>query len=202
MKTQLVRKFQRDGDWWGQRPDGSWLRWNSRRSDWEDYPLAPPGEAVGSPQGIDRAGELAARDSVVSDVGRVYGFLLLTAFVVALGGAGLLGLWEAADGLFGLPGNPPPLKHLALEAPGFILIWITYVGAAAVLLRRMARALWVPAMLSLTLLAAAGITYTHWMLEPEWVELSQWDVVKGWGVLSALGLMWRKFEFERRSSIG
>lgn len=37
-----MRKVQRDGTWWAQRSDGSWVRWSLIKGDWEQS-LPPPG---------------------------------------------------------------------------------------------------------------------------------------------------------------
>jgi hypothetical protein len=44
----LVRRVERDGHWWAERADGSWLRWSPERGGWEG-PLEPSwmGEEAG-----------------------------------------------------------------------------------------------------------------------------------------------------------
>jgi hypothetical protein len=36
-----VREYIRGNEWWGQRDDGTWVRWNAQTMDWDPQP-APP----------------------------------------------------------------------------------------------------------------------------------------------------------------
>jgi hypothetical protein len=38
----MSQPIQRDGVWWHQKADGTWLRWNAQKSEWETAPAAPP----------------------------------------------------------------------------------------------------------------------------------------------------------------
>ena len=45
----MSQPIQRDGVWWHQKADDTWLRWNAQKSEWETAPAAPPPPAP--PQG-------------------------------------------------------------------------------------------------------------------------------------------------------
>ena len=38
----MSQPIQRDGVWWHQKADGTWLRWNAPKSEWEAAPAPPP----------------------------------------------------------------------------------------------------------------------------------------------------------------
>jgi hypothetical protein len=38
----MSQPIQRDGVWWHQKTDGTWLRWNAQKSEWESAPAPPP----------------------------------------------------------------------------------------------------------------------------------------------------------------
>lgn len=44
-----MRKVQVEGGWWGQRADGSWLRWSPAQNDWDPSPEPPNGETSARP---------------------------------------------------------------------------------------------------------------------------------------------------------
>jgi len=62
----LSQPIQRDGVWWHQKADGTWLRWNAPKGEWDTAPApppppAPPGETSGAtpvlPQSTQARGE-------------------------------------------------------------------------------------------------------------------------------------------------
>lgn len=196
MATDVLKKFRREGDWWGQREDGSWVRWNQRRGDWEAYPLRPPGI---SDEELDRLpGMLGpSRDFLVTDILRVYGFLYCIS-VAAILGAGI-GLWifRAIGGWFSLDVTIPSLRELVLEAPPFILVWITFIGAAVVYLKRTPGRAWGLRMVLAAAVAAFASGFAHRLLEPQWVDLSMATLVKGWALLVLGGWIWRGLDVRR-----
>lgn len=190
--TQSVRKIQRDGDWWAQAPDGSWKRWNPRRADWEEYPIAPPGERYAMPTDFDRARFSWMRRSWVDDAVRVYGFLFVVALTFTLMAGFFVWVWPFVANAVGSPVELPSVKQLLIEAPFFILTWVAFVGAGAVYLRRAPEAHWGIRMLAVGLLASMGITTVQWALEPMWVNFDPLNAIKGWAVLAVLGHFWRR----------
>ena len=38
----MSQPIQRDGVWWHQKTDATWLRWNAQKSEWESAPATPP----------------------------------------------------------------------------------------------------------------------------------------------------------------
>ena len=43
----MAEPINRGGTWWHEQPDGSWLRWEQSRSEWQPSTLPPPPEAPG-----------------------------------------------------------------------------------------------------------------------------------------------------------
>ena len=37
-----MRQFMHGSGWWGQRDDGTWVRWNNRTMEWDLQPEPPP----------------------------------------------------------------------------------------------------------------------------------------------------------------
>lgn len=193
--AQPVRKIQRDGDWWAQAPDGSWKRWNPRRNDWEEYPIAPPGERSVAPEGFDHQARFSwVRRSLIDDAVRVYGFLFVVALTFTLIAGFFVWVWPRVGPAIGSRVELPTVKQLLIEAPFFILTWVTFVGAGAVYLRRASERHWGIRMLAVGLVASMGITTVQWALEPMWVNFDPLNAVKGWAVLAVLGYLWRRLQ--------
>lgn len=67
----MSQPIQRDGVWWHQKADGTWLRWNAQKSEWETAPAAPPPP---TPPQENGPAIPAATDPEANDVEPAFGF--------------------------------------------------------------------------------------------------------------------------------
>ena len=67
----MSQPIQRDGVWWHQKADGTWLRWNAQKSEWETAPAAPPPPA---PPQEDGPSTGVTTDSVTEGREPAFGF--------------------------------------------------------------------------------------------------------------------------------
>ena len=67
----MSQPIQRDGVWWHQKADGTWLRWNAQKSEWESAPAAPPPPA---PPGESGSAAVVPSDPVDQSREPAFGF--------------------------------------------------------------------------------------------------------------------------------
>jgi hypothetical protein len=184
-----LRKILVEGEWYAQAPDGSWLRWNGSRNDWENYPIPPPGFSQDVRlDGRESGGLPEPKRPLSSEIFTVYGFLLGVSVCAVAVAAAVNSVVSA------LGGNPIEQRLFLVEVSIFLWGWVTLLGIAAVYLRRSREHGWVLRMMVVALLVAAGILMFGGTLQVGQVRPALIQLGGAWAVLVMLGLIWRKFE--------